>query len=96
MNNLVGTVKANPHFLSVPKYSEKRHPRYSPLINRNGSGVAQSESENAAEFNDHFIYKFTKSEHNQVPLLDRSAPLMEDIVVTKIGVTKILKGLNHT
>ena len=37
---------------------------------------------------------FTKSEHSQVPLLDRSAPFMEDIVVTKEGVTKLLKGLN--
>ena len=39
---------------------------------------------------------FTKSEHNQVPLLDKSAPFMEDIVVTKEGVTKLLKGLNPT
>ena len=36
---------------------------------------------------------FTKTGHNQVPLLDRSAPFMEEIVVTKEGVTK-LKGLN--
>ena len=35
-----------------------------------------------------------KSEHSQVPLLDRSAPFMEDIVVTKEGVTKLLKGLS--
>ena len=37
---------------------------------------------------------FTKTEHSQVPLLDRSAPFMEEIVVTKEGVTKLLKGLN--
>ena len=37
---------------------------------------------------------FTKSEHSQVSLLDRSAPFMEDIVLTKEGVTKLLKGLN--
>ena len=37
---------------------------------------------------------FTKSEQNQVPLLDRSAPFMEEIVVTKEEVTKNLKGLN--
>ena len=37
---------------------------------------------------------FTKSEHSQVPLLDRSALFMEDIVVSKEGVTKLLKGLN--
>ena len=36
----------------------------------------------------------TKSEHSQVPLLDRSVPFMEGIVVTKKGVTKLLKGLN--
>ena len=36
----------------------------------------------------------TKSEYSQFPLLDRSAPFMEDIVVTKEGVTKLLKGLN--
>ena len=37
---------------------------------------------------------FNKNEHNQVPLLDRSAPFMDDIVVSKYGVTKLLKGLN--
>ena len=36
----------------------------------------------------------TKTEHSQVPLLDRSAPFLEDIVVTMEGVTKLLKGLN--
>ena len=36
---------------------------------------------------------FTKSEHSQVPLLDRSAPFMEDMVVTKEGITNLLKGL---
>ena len=63
---------------------------------RNGSGVAQSESEKAAEFNDQFTDVFTKSEPNQVSLLDKSAPFMKDIVVTKEGVTKLLKGLNPT
>ena len=62
---------------------------------RNGVGVAQSESENkAAEFNGQFTDVFTKSEFSQVPLLDRSAHFMKDIVVTKEGVTKLLKGLN--
>ena len=68
--------------------------RISPLKKRNGSGVAQSESEKAAEFNGQFTDVFTKSEYSQGPLLDRSAPFMEDIVVTKEGVTKLLKGLN--
>ena len=35
-----------------------------------------------------------KNEHTQVPLLDRSAPFMDIIVVSKDGVIKILKGLN--
>ena len=37
---------------------------------------------------------FSKNEHTQVPLLDRSAPFMDNIVVSKDGVTKLLKGLN--
>ena len=37
---------------------------------------------------------FNKNEHTQVPLLDRSAPFIDDIVVSKDGVNKLLKGLN--
>ena len=44
--------------------------------------------------NGQFTDVFTKSEYSQVPLLDRSAPFMKDIVVTKEGVTKLLKGLS--
>ena len=33
-------------------------------------------------------------EHSQVPLPNRSAPFMNDIVVSVVGVTKLLKGLN--
>ena len=61
---------------------------------RQGSGLVQSDFEKASEFNGKFTDVFTKSEHSQVPLLDRSAPFIEDIVVTKEGVTKLLKGLN--
>ena len=39
---------------------------------------------------------FNKNEHTQVPLLDRSAPFMDDIVVSKDRVTKLLEGLNPT
>ena len=55
---------------------------------------AQSDFGKASEFNVQFTNMFTKTEHSQVPLLDRSAPFMEDIVVTKEGVIKLLKGLN--
>ena len=90
------TVLYSQHFLDsqVHKQSEKRYPRYSPLKKRNGSGIAQSEFEKAEEFNGQFSYVFTKSEYKQVPLMDRSVPFMHVIVVTKEGVTKLLKGLN--
>ena len=41
-----------------------------------------------------FTDVFNKSEHTQVTLLDRSAPFMNDIVISKDGVIKLLKGLN--
>ena len=66
-----------------------------PKVKRkNGKGVAQSDLEKAEEFNGQFTDVFNKNEHIQVPLLDRSAPFMNDIVVSKDGVTKLLKGLN--
>ena len=37
---------------------------------------------------------FNQNEHSQVPLPNRSAPFMNDIVVSAVGVTKLLKGLN--
>ena len=95
VNNLVGDVKANPKdFYRYINSQKKDAQGIPPLKKRNGGGVAQSESEKAAEFNGQFTDVFTKSEYSQVPLLDRSAPFMEDIVVTKEGVTKLLKGLN--
>ena len=46
------------------------------------------------EFNGQVTDVFNKNEHTQVPLLDRSAPFMNDIVISKDGVIKLLKGLN--
>ena len=95
MNNLVGDVKANPRdFYRYINSQKKDTQGIPPLKKWNGSGVAQSEFENADEFNGQFTDVFTKTEHNQVPLLDRSVPFMEEIVVTKEGVTKLIKGLN--
>ena len=37
---------------------------------------------------------FNKNDHTQAPLLDRSASFMNDIIVSKDGVIKLLKGLN--
>ena len=41
-----------------------------------------------------FTDVFNKNEHTQVLLLDRSAPFMNDIVISKDGVIKLLNGLN--
>ena len=57
------------------------------LKRRNGIGVAQSDLEKAEEFNGQFTDVFNKNEHTKVPLLDRSATFMGDIVVSKDGVT---------
>ena len=94
MNNLVGDVKANPRdFYRYINSQKKKHPRYS-TPEKNGKGVAQSDLEKAEEFNGQFTDVFNKNEHTQVPLLDRSAPFMNDIVISKDGVIKLLKGLN--
>ena len=65
-----------------------------PLKRKNGKGVAQSDLEKAEEFNGQFTDVFNKNEYSQVPLLDRSAPFMNDIAVSKDEVIKLLKGLN--
>ena len=62
-----------------------------PLKRKYGKGVAQSDLEKAEEFNGQFTDVL--NEHTQVPLLDRSTPFMDDIVVSKDGVIKLLKGL---
>ena len=65
-----------------------------PLKRKNGKGVAHSDLEKAKEFNGQFTDVFSKNEHTQVPLLDRPVPFMNDIVVSKDGVIKLLNGLN--
>ena len=97
MNNLVGDVKANPRDFYRYINSEKRDTQgIPPLKRKNGKGVAQSSLEKAEEFNGQFTDVFNKNEHTQVSLLDRAAPFMDDIVVSKDGVIKLLKGLNRS
>ena len=73
----------------------KKTPKvFHPLKRKNGKGVTQSDLEKAEEFNGQFTNVFNRDEHTQVPLLDRSAPFMNDIAVSKDGVIKLLKGLN--
>ena len=95
VNNLVGDVKANPRdFYRYINSKKKDIQGIPPLKRKNGKGVAQSDLEKAEEFNSQFTDVFSKNEHTQVPLLDRSAPFMNDIAVSKDGVIKLLKGLN--
>ena len=95
VNNLVGDVKENPRdFYRYINSQKKRHPRYSTPEKEERKRFAQSDLEKAEEFNSQFTDVFNKNEHTQVPLLDRSAPFLNDIVVSKDGVIKLLKGLN--
>ena len=91
VNNLVGDVKAKP---ATSINSQKKDTQGIPPLKReNGKGVAQSDIKNAEEFNGQFTDVFNKTEHTQVPLLGRSVHFMNDIVISKDGVIKLLKGL---
>ena len=77
MNNLVVDVKANPRdFYRYINNQTKDTQGIPPLKRKNEKGVAQSDFEKAGEFNGQFTDVFSKDEHTQVPLLDRSAPFM--------------------
>ena len=87
MNNLVGDVKANPRDCYRYINSQKKDTQgIPPLKRKNGKGVAQLDLEKAEEFNGQFTDVFK--------LLDRSEPFMNDIVISKDGIIKLLKGLN--
>ena len=72
----------------------KKTPKVFHLWKGRMESVAQSDLEKAEKFNGEFTDVFNKNEHTQVPLLNRSAPFMNDIAVSKDGVIKLLKGLN--
>ena len=84
VNNLVGDVKANSRdFYRYINSQRKDTPGIPPLKKKNGSGIARSDFEKAEEFNGQFTEVFTKTVHNQVPLLDSSAPFMDEICCHK-------------
>ena len=88
VNNLVGDVKANPRdsyrYINGQKKDNQGIP---PLKTSRGTGITPSEIEQAGEFTD----VFNERDHSEVPFLNRSAPFMDDIVVSKEGVTNFLK-----
>ena len=92
---LFGTTFVNLYMLTTgTSIVRKKTQVIPPLKRKNRKGVAQSDLEKAEEFNGQFTDVFNKNEHTQVPLLDRFAPFMNDIAVSKDGVVKLLKGLN--
>ena len=64
VNNLVGDIKANPRdFYRYINSQKKDTQGIPPLKRRNGSGLAESELEQAEEFNGQFKDVFNKSKH---------------------------------
>ena len=92
VNNLVGDVKANPRdFYRYISSHTKTVKVFCPLKEEE---EMVSEIEQAEECNGQFTDVFNKSDHSEVPFLSRSAPFMDNIVVSNESVTKLLKGLN--
>ena len=56
--------------------------------------MAESETEQAEEFNGQFTDVFSKTSENEIPLLEKSALPMSDIHISNEGVIKMMKGLN--
>ena len=76
VNNLVGDVKANSRdFYRYINSQKKDVQGIPPLRKRNGSGLAESDFEKAGEFKGQFTDVFTKTEHSQVPLLNKKSPV---------------------
>ena len=86
VSNLVDDIKANPRDFYRYKNGQKKDTQgIPPLKRRNGNGVAESELEQADEFNGQFTDVFNKNGHSQVPLPNRLAPFMNDFVASAVG-----------
>ena len=95
VNKLVGDIKVNPKdFYRYTHCQRKDNKDIPPLKRRNGCGLAESETDQAEEFNGQFTDVFSKTSENEVPLLEKSAPPMSDIHISNEGVIKMMKGLN--
>ena len=95
ISNLVVDLRANPRNIYRYANSQRKDSQVIPLLKkRDGSGLVESESDQAEEFNGKITDVFTQIMFNEASLLDRSAPRMNDIAVSTEGVTKLLKDLN--
>ena len=87
MNNLVGGIKANTrNFYRYINSQKKDRQSIPPLKKGDGSGVAESDPERAEELIGQFNDAFNKTEYKEVPLTERLAPFMDNIVVSSEGV----------
>ena len=74
VNNLVGDIRATPrNFYRYTIRLRKDSQGIPPLKMRDGSGLAESESDQLEEFNGQFTDVFT-SRYNELSLLGGSAP----------------------
>ena len=92
VNKLVGDVKANPRDFYRYINRQKKDNVFRPK-KRGGTSITASETEQPEEFNGQLTDVFNNNDHINVPFLSRSAPFMDDIVVSNEDVTKRLKGL---
>ena len=87
VNKLVCDIKVNPKdFYRYTNSQRKDNQGVPPLKRRNGSGLAESETEQAEESNGQFTDVFSKTSENEVRL--------SDIHISNEGVIKMMKGLN--
>ena len=92
VNKLAGDTKVNPKdFYRYTNSQRKDIQGIPPLKRRNGSDLAESETERAEEFNGQFLDVISKTSESRSLYL-RSQP-MSDIHVSN-GVIKRMKGLN--
>ena len=88
VNKLIGDIKV------YQQSKERDNQGIPPLKMRKGSGLAESETEQAEEFNGQFTDVFSKTSESEVPLLEKAAPPISDIHISNEGVIKMMKGLN--
>ena len=86
-------IKVYPRSLLSINSQRKDNQSIPPRKKRNGSDLAESESEQAEEFNGQFTDVFSRTSESEVPILERSAASMSDTHVSNKGVVKMIRGL---
>ena len=94
LTNWLVTLRLTPKTsVGIPTVERKGNQGIPPLKRRNGSGLAESETEQAEEFNGQFTDVFSKTSESEVHLLEKLAPPMSGIHVSNEIVIKLMKGL---